>query len=164
MKQFKLTRILLALAAPTLAIGLTTVATAPAQSQAQSPAHSQGKMEKMDAKPQVVAAIFHADWCGKCKQMGPGVMQTMENLKGDSSVKWVMFDLTNDKTKAASAKLAAANGLTKVWEANQSTGQVLLVKGAQRTKVLGTLVSTQSQPSMENKVKKAVMMVETGKA
>ncbi len=156
MKQLKLTRILLALTAPTLAIGLQAIAPTPAQ--------AQGKMEKMDAKPQVVAAIFYADWCSKCKQMGPGMMKTMENLKGDSSVKFIKFDLTNDKTKAASAKLAAANGLTQVWEANQSTGQVLLVKGTQRTKVLGTLVSTQSQPSMENKVKKAVMMVETGKA
>lgn len=159
MKQFKLTRIVLALAAPTLIIGLQTAATPPAQAQ-----DKMQKMDKMEAKPQVVAAIFHADWCGKCKKMGPGVMKTMENLKGDSDIKFVMFDLTDDKTKAASAKLAAANGLTKVWEANQKTGMVLLVKGSQRSKVLGTLVSTQSQIAMQNKVKKAVMLVETGKA
>ncbi len=57
MKQLKLTRILLALAAPTLAIGL--------QASAPMPAQAQGKMEKMETKPQVVAAIFCYEWQGK---------------------------------------------------------------------------------------------------
>ncbi len=104
--------------------------------------------------PQVIAAVFHADWCGKCKQMGPSVMKTMASYKADKAVKFVKFDLTDDSTKAQSAKLAARNGLTPIWKANQKTGMVLLVDAKTR-KVMGTIVSTDSQSEMKRKIEAA---------
>ncbi len=101
--------------------------------------------------PQVIAAVFHADWCGKCKQMGPSAMKTMASYARDKDVKFVKFDLTDDSTKAQSAKLAARNGIEPVWNSNQKTGMVLLVDGKTR-KVVDTIVSTDSQEDMKRKI------------
>ena len=104
--------------------------------------------------PQLIAAVFHADWCGKCKQMGPNVMKTMASYKADKAVKFVRFNLTDDSTKAQSAKLAARNGITPVWNSNQKTGMVLLVDAKTR-KVVGTIVATDSQKDMKRKIEAA---------
>lgn len=104
--------------------------------------------------PQVIAAVFHADWCGKCKQMGPSAMKTMASYARDKDVKFVKFDLTDDSTKAQSAKLAARNGIAPVWNSNQKTGMVLLVDGKTR-KVVDTIVSTDSQKDMKRKIEAA---------
>jgi len=106
------------------------------------------------AKVKVIAAGFHADWCGKCKQMAPSAMKTMASYKGDTTVKFVNFDLTDDATKKQSAKLAARNGITPVWNSNQKTGMVLLVDGKTR-KVVGTIVSTDSESDMKRKIEAA---------
>ncbi len=104
--------------------------------------------------PQVIAAVFHADWCGKCKQMGPNAKKTMASYARDKNVKFVKFDLTNDSTKAQSAKLAARNGITPVWNSYQKTGMVLLVDAKTR-KVVGTIVATDSQKDMKRKIEAA---------
>lgn len=104
--------------------------------------------------PQVIAAGFHADWCGKCKQMAPNAMKTMASYKGDRTVKFVNFDLTNDATKKQSAKLAARNGLTSVWNSYQKTGMVLLVDGKTR-KVIDTIDFTDSKSEMKEKIEAA---------
>ncbi len=104
--------------------------------------------------PQVIAAVFHADWCGKCKQMGPSAMKTMASYARDKDVKFVKFDLTNESTKAQSAKLAARNGITPVWNSYQKTGMVLLVDAKTR-KVVGTIVATDSQKDMKRKIEAA---------
>ncbi len=113
-----------------------------------SPAHAKSPA------PKVVAAVFYADWCPLCKQMGPSVMKTMQGYAGDKSVKFVKFDLTNDATKAQSAKLAARNKLTPIWKANQKTGMVLLVNGKTH-KVLDTIVVTDSEADMKRKIEAA---------
>ena len=104
--------------------------------------------------PKVVAVVFYADWCHLCKQMGPSVMQTMKGYMGDKAVKFVKLDLTNDATKAQSAKVAARNKLTPIWKANQKTGMVLLVSGKTH-KVLDTIVYTDSQSDMKRKIEAA---------
>lgn len=113
-----------------------------------SPAHSKPR------SPQVIAAVFHADWCGKCKQMGPNAKKTMASYARDKDVKFVKFDLTNESTKAQSAKLAARNGITPVWNSNQKTGMVLLVDARTR-KVVDTIVATDSQKDMKRKIEAA---------
>ncbi len=105
-------------------------------------------------KVKVIAAVFHADWCSYCKQMGPSVMKTMDSYKADKAVKFVEFDLTDEATKRQSAKLAARNGLTPIWKANQKTGMVLLVD-AKTHRVMGTIVSTDSQSEMTRKIEAA---------
>jgi len=104
--------------------------------------------------PQVIAAVFHADWCGKCKQMEPSAMKTMASYARNKDVKFVKFDLTSDSTKAQSAKLAARNGITPVWNSYQKTGMVLLVDGKTR-RVVDTIVSTDSHKDMKRKIEAA---------
>ena len=81
-------------------------------------------------------------------------MKTMASYARDKDVKFVKFDLTNDSTKAQSAKLAARNGITPVWNSNQKTGMVLLVDAKTR-KVVGTIVATDSQKEMKRKIEAA---------
>lgn len=104
--------------------------------------------------PDVIAAVFYADWCGYCKKMAPAAMATMKNYKTDSSVKFVKFDLTNDKTKADSTKVAARNGISPVWSGHQKTGMILLVDGKTR-KVIGKIDSEDNAAAMKTKIEAA---------
>lgn len=104
--------------------------------------------------PDVIAAVFHADWCGYCKKMAPAAMATMKNYKSDATVKFVKFDLTNNKTKANSTKVAARNGVLPVWNGNQKTGMILLVDGKTR-KVIGKIDSNDSSAAMKAKIEAA---------
>ncbi len=115
--------------------------------------HAQPGQAK-STSPQVIAAIFHADWCGSCKKMGPDVMKTMQGYKGDGNVKFVKFDLTNDATKKQSKALAARNGITPVYNSYGKTGMVLLVDGKTR-KVIGKIDSNDSQAEMKEKIEAA---------
>ncbi len=81
-------------------------------------------------------------------------MKTMASYKGDRTVKFVNFDLTNEATKKQSAKLAARNKLTPIWKANQKTGMVLLVNGRTH-KVIDTIVATDSEADMKRKIEAA---------
>lgn len=104
--------------------------------------------------PDVIAAVFYADWCGYCKKMAPAAMATMKTYKSDAAVKFVKFDLTNDKTKAESAKVAARNGIAPVWSGHSSTGMILLVDGKTR-KVIGKIDSEDDAAAMKAKIEAA---------
>lgn len=104
--------------------------------------------------PKVIVAVFRADWCPVCKRMAPSVKKTMMSYKGDKDVKFVVLDLTNAKTKAASAKLAAQNGITPIWKANRKTGMVLLIDAKTR-KVIGSIVDGDTVSVMKNKIEAA---------
>ena len=54
-----------------------------------------------------VVAIFRADWCPKCKLLEPR-LQTIAAAYEQRGMRFVVFDLTNRRTKNA-ARLAAAN-------------------------------------------------------
>ncbi|WOO39604.1 thioredoxin domain-containing protein [Rubellicoccus peritrichatus] len=79
--------------------------------------------EKKEPKAYVVKV--HADWCGTCRALEPRIEALKQEFKG-KDVEFVTFDLTNDKTKAASKKLADSKGLTNVYKNNGKTGVVLV--------------------------------------
>ena len=106
--------------------------------------------------PDVIAAVFYADWCGYCKKMAPAAMATMKIYKSDATVKFVKFDLTDAKTKADSTKIAARNGISPVWSGHQKTGMILLVDGKTR-KVIGKIDSNDSSADMKAKIEAAKM-------
>ncbi len=73
-------------------------------------------------------ALFHADWCGSCKIMDPKLEEAMSMLDNKDALKVVKFDLTDDKTKAKSAAMAAENNLTDLYNAKApKTGFAVLV-------------------------------------
>ena len=114
----------------------------------------QAKKMNATGSPKVIAAVFHADWCSACKKMGPDVMKTMAHYKNNRQVKFVMFNLTDEKTKMTSGKLAQRNGVLSVWNSHQKTGTVLLVDGKTR-KVIGKIDSTDSMSDMKRKIETA---------
>ena len=102
--------------------------------------------EEAASEPQVITAIFHADWCGTCKKMGPAVMDTQARY-ADKPVLFVKFDLTNKKTTNQSALLASALGIGDTFKANQKTGFALLLDGKTK-EVVGKLTVDQSAQQM----------------
>lgn len=79
-----------------------------------------------DKKPAV--AIFYADWCGSCKVLDPKMKEAMGQMENKDALDVVMFDLTDDTTKAKTADLAASKGLSDVYqEFGPKTGFALLV-------------------------------------
>jgi thiol-disulfide isomerase/thioredoxin len=83
-------------------------------------------MMKFDKELPTVAVI-KADWCPYCKNVDPVVMGLMKEYKG--KVNFVMFDVTDDKTKAEAMKMAEEYGLTKFFKDNKSkTSTVAVLK------------------------------------
>jgi thiol-disulfide isomerase/thioredoxin len=84
-------------------------------------------MMKFDKELPTVAVIA-ADWCPYCKNVDPVVMGLMKEYKG--KVNFVMFDVTDDKTKAEAMKMAEEYGLSKFFKENKSkTSTVAVLKG-----------------------------------
>jgi thiol-disulfide isomerase/thioredoxin len=83
-------------------------------------------MMKFDKELPTVAVI-KADWCPYCKNVDPVVTGLMKEYKG--KVNFVMFDVTDDKTKAEAMKMAEEYGLTKFFKDNKSkTSTVAVLK------------------------------------
>jgi thiol-disulfide isomerase/thioredoxin len=83
-------------------------------------------MMKFDKELPTVAVI-KADWCPYCKNVDPVVMGLMKEYKG--KVNFVMFDVTDDKTKAEAMKMAEEYGLTKFFKENKGkTSTVAVLK------------------------------------
>ncbi|MEM9400177.1 MAG: thioredoxin family protein [Verrucomicrobiota bacterium] len=83
--------------------------------------------DAMAAKqPKLVAAKFHADWCGSCKAMGDAIIDLSNKFDG-KEVLFVTFDRTNTTTRHHSELLASAMDLDKVYDGNEGTGYVLLI-------------------------------------
>lgn len=87
---------------------------------------AQAEMPKMmDHKPTV--AVFYADWCGSCKILDPKIEEAYNSLENKDAIEMVVFDLTDDETKAKSADLAASKGLSDIYQANApKTGFAIL--------------------------------------
>ncbi len=72
-------------------------------------------------------AIIKADWCPYCKNVDPVMMGLMDDYKG--KVNFVVFDVTDDSTKAEAMKTAKTLGLTKFYTSNKGkTSTVAVLK------------------------------------
>ncbi|MGB7202650.1 MAG: thioredoxin domain-containing protein [Pyrinomonadaceae bacterium] len=69
----------------------------------------------MDKRPVVVA--IRADWCPYCKKLEPVMMELMKDYS--EKLNFVVFDITNEKTIAASKQLAKEKGLEEFFDENK---------------------------------------------
>lgn len=92
---------------------------------------------------EIIAAVFKADWCGHCKQLGPKMKNVGPKLMG-KAVKFVNFDFTDDAAKAKNANIAKENGLKKILKNNSGTGFIILVD-AKTKKEVARVNATQSE-------------------
>lgn len=67
---------------------------------------------------QPIVAMIEADWCPSCKHIKPTLMSLMS--KYGKQAKFLKLDVTNERTKAQSAALAKAYGLSAFFNENQS--------------------------------------------
>ncbi|TVR52128.1 MAG: thioredoxin [Puniceicoccaceae bacterium] len=111
--------------------------------------------EAKPAKPEAVALIFHADWCGSCKAMEPVIKEARQEL-GDARALFVTLDLTNDETRRQAELLAAALGLGDIYaERGGRTGAMLVVNRA-TGKVVETVTREDDAAAVVRKVKAAM--------
>ncbi len=104
--------------------------------------------------PKLLVVAFHADWCGKCKVLGPKVMGDVAPAFG-GDVLFVKLDLT-DKNSPQAEYMLAALGLGDLWTENAGkTGFALLVDPATK-KVVGTLRAEQSADDLKSAVQSAI--------
>jgi len=94
------------------------------------------------AKPERIAALFYADWCGSCKVLDPKIEEARTELAEDAKTLFVTFDLTDDASKAQSAMLAEALGLGSVFETHAGKTGFMLVVDAGDKSVLHKLTKT----------------------
>jgi len=100
-------------------------------------AESMKPLKQMD-KP--VIARFTADWCGSCKVLEPKFQEAIAQLENKDAFDLVVFDFTDDTTKAKSAAKAGETGLTDLYnEFAPKTGMAILVKdGKQAVRITKT--------------------------
>ena len=83
--------------------------------------------KELQGKPVVVD--IYATWCSKCKNIAPTLSSLKEKYK--DKVNFVVFDVTDKKTSAASEKKAKELGLYKFFQDNKSkTSTVAIINPA----------------------------------
>ncbi|MDB4583095.1 hypothetical protein N9164_08080 [Draconibacterium sp.] len=70
----------------------------------------------------VIAVVNKADWCPVCQKNGMRAMETFKANNKDMVILFVANDLTNDETKAKSAKELKKLGLEKAVAKHNGTG------------------------------------------
>ena len=88
-------------------------------------------------KPMVYAVMMYADWCGTCKALDPKITQAREIDNLDSkNVLFVNLDLTDETSNHQAAMMAAALGITELYESNAGkTGFMLLINAETGEKI-----------------------------
>ena len=110
----------------------------------------------VQADADVYAVIFFAEWCGACKVLDPNLKPVMRSLADDESVAFVMLDMTDKTTTAASAEKAGDLGLADVFGENVGkTGFVLLVD-AESGETIGRIESRDATATIRTKIRDAV--------
>jgi len=107
------------------------------------------KMEKAAMSPKVIALIYHADWCGSCKVLGPNVKEARAEAGLDGKeVVFVKMDFTDETTIAQSEMLARALGLGAAFEANNNKTGYMALFDAQSYEELGRIDKTMNSAAI----------------
>lgn len=98
------------------------------------------------ASPKVIAAKFHADYCGSCKAIAPAYKDAMSE-HADSDVLFVVMDKTDEATSNQARLMAEALDIERIYAEQKKTGYVLLID-AKSKEVKGKLLKTHSAKQM----------------
>lgn len=75
----------------------------------------------------IIAVINRADWCPVCQANGEKMMNEVMPVFKESTVQFMMNDLTNENTKEDSKKMLTDKNVYAAVEKTTSTGVLLLV-------------------------------------
>lgn len=72
--------------------------------------------------------FVRADWCPITKKMEPSIKElSKEFFQKNKHINFLVFDQTNASSLAISSKLAEQNGLSKIFNYEKNTGEILFV-------------------------------------
>jgi thiol-disulfide isomerase/thioredoxin len=82
---------------------------------------------KIDTRS-IDVVFVRADWCPVSKKIEPSIQElSKEVFSKNKHIKFVIFDQTNLATLKLSSDLASKEGLTKIFEYEKNTGEILFV-------------------------------------
>ncbi len=81
----------------------------------------------------ILAVVNEAEWCPTCQHNGERAMKAFKENNKDGNFKFVMNNLTNDKTKAESGKELASLELTDAVAPYKGTGMVYFFDAKTKT-------------------------------
>ena len=111
---------------------------------------AQAEMKPLADISKPTIAVFYADWCGSCKILDPNMKAAMEQIDNKDTLNIIVFDLTDDTTKAQAAAMAGENGLTDIYnDIAPTTGMAVLVKNG---KEYGRLTNSDSVEDIKAKL------------
>jgi len=114
------------------------------------------------AKPAVLAVMMYADWCGSCKSLDPKVSQARKKAELDTQdVLFVSLDLTNDTTKAQASMMAAALGISDVYEANAGKTGFMLLLDAETGEKVARLTNKLEAKEIASRIQEALVKIKS---
>ncbi|MEM1264112.1 MAG: thioredoxin domain-containing protein [Pseudomonadota bacterium] len=113
--------------------------------------------DEMPQEAELYAVLYYADWCPSCKVLDPALERAKNSADlNNAPVLFVRLDLTNKKTKAQSALLADALGISEHLAANGGkTGYAVLID-ADTGDAKGTLTKTMSDDAIAMAIKAGI--------
>lgn len=110
--------------------------------------------QKAAGAPQIIAASFTSAWCAACRILEPRLAEAMPAFRNDA-IEFVEFDFTFGATDDLAAR-AAAQGLTRLYDANKgATGFTVLVD-ARSGEIVDTLTMNFSVADIKGALKRAL--------
>ena len=131
-----------------------------------------GEFDLAKQRGKIILLDFWATWCGPCIQSLPGLMETVEQLKGDKLIadQFVFLAVNQAEPAAQITRFLEQRGwkLLVVLDLLQSVGRQFQVEGIPHTVLIGpdgkiAWQNTGFRPGAEKEIAEAVRKLAAGK-